>query len=122
MQRFLTLQPFVFERLLRIFSPLGGSVFVAFAPRYRTSDVSARCTGGGRGSPSAVRQRPAPMRLRRSPFYQLVFATDELIRPRAVAWILSECDLATDGRAVGASKRTTALSSESFTSPEVFRR
>jgi len=59
-QRFLTLQPFVLERGLRIFSPLGGRVFVAFAPRYRTS-VSARCTGGGAGvtlGGAAADQRP----------------------------------------------------------------
>ncbi len=79
--RFLGQQRFAFERLIRIFWLTDET---ASALRLRADIGQAMCLLAariaGRGATSAVRQRGSTRRVERSPFYQLVFATERLIR------------------------------------------
>jgi site-specific recombinase len=80
-ERFLEQQQFVFDRLARIFWPDSNT---ASATRLRADLEQALCLlaarVAGRGVSSAMRQRGSVRQVEDSPFYQLVFATESLIR------------------------------------------
>jgi site-specific recombinase len=90
-ERFLRQQQFVFDRLARIF---WSNSNIASANRLRGDLEHALCLLAGRGVSSAMRQRGSVRQVEDSPFYQLVFVTESLIRahhphpqsPETLAW------------------------------------
>jgi site-specific recombinase len=80
-ERFLEQPQFVFDRLARIFWPDDNN---ASAARVRADLEQALCLlaarVAGRGASSAVRRRGSVRKVEESPFYQLVFVTESLIR------------------------------------------
>lgn len=79
--RFLGQQRYVFDRLARILWPPDGTASILRLRgdlQQAMSLLAARVAG--RGATSAVRQRGGACRVEHSPFYQLVFATETLLR------------------------------------------
>jgi site-specific recombinase len=80
-QRFAALQDFVFDRLLRLLSPNpDASSLRRMQADLRQSMCLLATRIAGRGVTAAVRQRGSVHRVEDSPFYQLVFATETLVR------------------------------------------
>ncbi len=89
-ERFAGQQDFVFERLTRIFWPQPDS---PAARRIREDLHQAMCLLAtriaGRGVTAAVRQRGSVHRVEDSPFYQLIFATESLVRAEPSASLVN---------------------------------
>jgi len=77
-ERFLSLDGFLFSRLIRLLSP------AAVLPRlHRDLREALRLLAArvaGRGASSAIRQRGSGLPVEESPFYRLVFATEDFVR------------------------------------------
>lgn len=77
-ERFLSLDSFLFERLARLLSPAAALPRLHGDLRDALRLLAARVSG--RGATSAIRQRGSGEPVDRSPFYRLVFATDDFVR------------------------------------------
>ena len=86
-ERFLGQQAFVFDRLAKIFWPGSNT---ASATRLRADLEQALCLlaarVAGRGVSSSMRQRGSVRQVEDSPFYQLVFVTENLVRSHTPLW------------------------------------
>lgn len=76
-EHFLSIDPFLFSRLLRLLSP------PAVVPRLHSDLCAAMrllaARVSGRGATTAIRQRGSGLPVEQSPFYRLVFATEEFV-------------------------------------------
>ena len=91
LDRFVEQQQFVFDRLVRLLWPHLGT---ASARHLREDLRQAMCLlaarVAGRGASAAVRRRGSARLVENSPFYQLVFATERLVRADTPARRLAE--------------------------------
>jgi len=86
--RFTEQQEFVFERLLRILWPAEGAASRSVEEDVQQALCLLAARVAGRGVTAAVRQRGSVARVEDSPFYQIVFATEHLVRAQAaVRWV-----------------------------------
>ena len=84
-ERFIGQQGFVFDRFVRILSPaeqrdIPAASVVRIEEDLRQAMCLLATRVAGRGVTAAVRQRGSAHRVEDSPFYQLVFATEALVR------------------------------------------
>jgi site-specific recombinase len=85
-ERFLSQQRFVFERLVKILWPRAGSAAAAHIQEDLRQAISLLATRiAGRGVTAAIRQRGSSKHVEDSPFYKLIFATEALVRADGVA-------------------------------------
>ena len=84
-ERFTGQQRFVFERLMRILWPRDGAARAHVEEDLRQAMCLLATRVAGRGASAAVRQRGSTKHAEDSPFYRLIFSTEDLMRSTGAA-------------------------------------